>query len=81
MANNFEYSINETPKPIKKLTGISKILTITKNGLNGVIDNPSDKLIEAVKDATLNNKEVSFYTDGKGGLITKLYIDDKDIIQ
>lgn len=79
MANNIKFTIDNAPESIKSAIGISSTLSIYSNGQKGTIDNPTTKLINTVKDATDNNRDLSFDTTSNGGSITRLRIDDKII--
>jgi hypothetical protein len=79
MANNIKFTIDNAPESIKSAIGISSTLSIYSNDQKGTIDNPTTKLINTVKDATDNNRDLSFDTTSNGGSITRLRIDDKII--
>lgn len=79
MANKIRFTIDNAPESIKSLTGISRTLSIYSNSQKGVIDNPTTNLINTVKDATDNNRNLSFDTTSNGGSITRLSIDDEII--
>lgn len=79
MANNIRFTIDNAPESIKSSTGIYRTLSIYSNSQKGIIDNPTTELINIVKDAIDNNRELLFDTTSNGGSITRLSIDNEII--
>ena len=75
-----KYVINNSTDSITSKTGISRTLSIYDNGQKGIVDNPTNELIDCVKEAIINNSNLSFETITNGGYIARLTIDNKRII-